>query len=529
MIEQTTFYKRRWVALGFLAVSLIVIALDNTVLNLALPSISRDLGATLNSLQWIVDAYTLVFAALLLTMGSFGDRFGRKKILQGGLVIFGLFSLGAALSRTTGTLITMRALMGIGAATIMPSTLSMITATFLDLKERAQAIAIWAATLSLGMGIGPLVGGWLLAHFNWNSVFYINLPVVVVALIGGYFFIQDSRAQNPRQIDLPGCALSLTGLFALVYGIIQAGIAGWTDHKVLIAFGIAVVLLTIFAFWELRSTHAMLPLKFFRNMSFTGANVALTLVFFSMFGCFFFLSQYLQSVHGYSPLEAGVRLLPMAGAAFLGAISSARIAQKIGTKFTVALGILIAAGGLYYFYRITAVDTNYLYIAIGMVIAAIGMGITMSPATNSIMGSIPVDEAGVGSAMNDTTRQIGGALGVAILGTLLNSSYAGRIDNTMWPTPLSTQAVATIRGSIQGAQIVAATAQKQSPALAQFIVKNADEAFTYGMSHALLVAAIIMAVTGLWVLFILPTRVRPYSYPTKVQQPVPEKNDSPQL
>jgi EmrB/QacA subfamily drug resistance transporter len=294
-------YKRRWVALGFLAFSLLVIALDNTVLNLALPSISRDLGATLNGLQWIVDAYTLVFAALLLTMGSIGDRFGRKKILQGGLIVFGLFSLGAALSKSTGSLVTMRALMGIGGATIMPCTLSILTATFRDAKERAQAIAVWAATFSLGMGIGPLVGGWLLAHFHWSSVFYINLPVVVIALIGGYFFIQDSRAEHPRRIDVPGCILSLTGFFALVYGIIQAGISSWTTHNVLYAFTAAVVLLIAFIVWELHTTHAMLPLRFFKNMSFTGANVALTLITFSMFGCFFFLSQYLQSVHSYSP------------------------------------------------------------------------------------------------------------------------------------------------------------------------------------------------------------------------------------
>jgi EmrB/QacA subfamily drug resistance transporter len=529
VIEQTTLYKRRWVALGFLAFSLLVISLDNTVLNLALPAISRDLGATLNGLQWIVDAYILVFAALLLTMGSIGDRFGRKKVLQGGLIVFGLFSLGAALSQSTGTLITMRALMGIGGATIMPCTLSILTATFRDPKERAQAIAVWAATFSLGMGIGPLVGGWLLAHFHWSSVFYINLPVVVIALFGGYFFIRDSRAEHPRRIDVPGCILSLTGFFALVYGIIQAGISSWTAHNVLYAFAAAAVLLIVFIIWELHTTHAMLPLRFFKNMSFTGANIALTLVAFSMFGCFFFLSQYLQSVHSYKPLEAGVRLLPMAGAAFIGALSSARIALKIGTKLTVAIGILIAAGGLYYYYRIAAIDTNYLNIAIGMVITSLGMGITMSPATNSIMGSIPVDEEGVGSAMNDTTRQIGGALGVAVLGTLLNSAYAGQIDKIVWPIPLPAQAMTLIRGSVQGAQIAAVTVQQQSPALAQLIVKKADEAFTYGMAHALLVAAIIMATAAVLALIIVPTRVRPYNEVKNAPSKSPGQNDPKQL
>ena len=526
MIEQTTWYKRRWIALGFLAFSLLVISLDNTVLNLALPAISRDLGSTLNGLQWIVDAYTLVFAALLLTMGSIGDRFGRKKLLQGGLLVFGLFSLGAALSQSTGMLIAMRALMGIGGAIIMPSTLSILTATFRNSRERAQAIALWAATFSLGTGIGPLIGGWLLAHYHWSSVFYINLPVVVIAVIGGYFFIQDSHAEKIRKIDVPGCLLSLTGLFALVYGLIQAGIDGWTAHNVLIAFAAALVLLTAFALWERHSTHAMLPLRFFRNMSFTGANIALTMVAFSMFGCFFFLPQYLQTIQGYTALEAGVRLLPMAGAAFIGAVSSASIAHKLGTKFTVALGIFITASGLYYFYRVGAVNTSYLSIAIGMCLTSLGLGITMSPATNSIMGSIPVDEAGVGSAMNDTTRQIGGALGVAILGTLLNSTYAGRIDQIIWPAPLPSQALSGIRGGIQGAHITAATVQQQSPAIAQLIIKKADEAFTYGMVHTLLIASIIMAAASVLVLIIVPTRVRPYSEPTNVPPTVSGKGSS---
>ena len=526
MLEQTAWYKKRWVALGFLALALLVISLDNTVLNLALPSISRDLGATLNGLQWIVDAYTLVFAALLLTVGSIGDRFGRKKVLQAGLLVFGIFSLGAALSRSTGQLIAMRAMMGIGGAAIMPSTLSIITATFLDVKERAQAIAVWAATFALGTGIGPLVGGWLLTHFRWSSVFYINLPVVVIGLVGGYFFIYDSKAEKPRKIDVPGCILSLTGLFALVYGIIQAGISGWTAHNVLIAFGIALVLLTCFVIWELRTTHAMLPLRFFKNMSFTGANIALTLVAFAMFGCFFFMSQYLQTVHGYNPLQAGVRLLPMAVAAFIGAMFSARLAQQIGTKLTVGFGIFLAAAGLFYFYKIAGVDTSYLKIAIGMSLTALGMGVTMSPATNSIMGSVPVDEAGVGSAMNDTNRQIGGALGVAILGTLLNSSYAKSIDKIVWPSPLPPQALTAIRGSVQGAQIVAGSVKVQSAPLAQFIVSQANQAFTSSMDHTLLIAAIIMAVAAVVVLVILPTRVRPYSEPKNVQPPPVNKAKS---
>ncbi len=507
-MQETVWYRRRWIALGFIALSLLVIALDNTVLNLALPSISRELGATATGLQWIVDAYILVFAGLLLTIGSIGDRYGRKPTLQIGLAVFALFSLGAALSRSTGMLIGMRAAMGIGGAAIMPSTLSIITATFREPRERAQAIAFWSATFALGTGIGPLVGGWLLDNFHWSSVFYINLPVAAAAIIGGYFYIHDSRAETPRRIDIPGCVLSIAGLFALVYAIIQAGVDGWTARQVLYGFGAAGVLLTVFVLWEVRTPYPLLPIRFFRNMSFTGANVALTLVAFALFGTFFSMSQYLQSVHGYGPLDAGIRLLPMAGAAFIGAASSARVAQRIGTKVTVSAGILIAAGGLFYFYRIAAVDTSYGLIALGMCVTALGIGFTMSPATNSIMGSIPVDEAGVGSAMNDTNRQIGGALGVAVLGTLLDSGYISRINAIAWPSPLPPQLMTAIRSSLQGAHVAAGNVS--NPQLAQYIVSQSNTAFTEAMAHALLAAAIIMGITAVVAFLIVPARVRPY-------------------
>src|SRR5512137_180843 len=242
-IEQTKWHKRRWIALAFLGFSLLVISLDTTVVNLALPSISEELGSDLSGLQWIVSSYTLVFASSLLTLGSIGDRIGRKKMLQIGLIGFGLFSLGGALSNSTGMLIGMRAAMGLAGAAMMPSTLSILTATFRDPKERAQAIAMWAAVFGLGAGIGPLVGGYLLEHFAWEAVFYINLPIVVIGLIGGYFFIQDSRDEHPRKVDLLGSLLSIAGLFALVYGIIEAGQTSWTQDKVLYSFGAAAVLL----------------------------------------------------------------------------------------------------------------------------------------------------------------------------------------------------------------------------------------------------------------------------------------------
>jgi len=506
LIEQTKGYRNRWIALVFMAISLLIISLDNTVLSLALPSIAEGLGASASQLQWIVDAYILAIAGLLLTMGYIGDRLGRKPVLMAGLVIFAAFSLGAALSNSTGMLIGMRAMMGIGAAIIMPATLSILTATFRDPGERAQAIALWAATFALGMGIGPLIGGWLLENFSWHSVFYINIPVIAVGLIGGGYYIENSKTEHPRRLDIPGAVLSIAGLFALVYAIIQAGMEGWTATHVLYAFGAAAVLLGAFILWELKSRNAMLPLYFFKNMSFTGANVALTLVSFGLMGAFFFLGQFLQSVQGYTPFQAGLRLLPMAVVSFISAAGSAKVAERLGTKLTVAIGIFIAAIGFFYLTRIAAVDASYLNIALAMSIASLGMGLTMSPATNSVMGSIPVSQSGIGSAMNNTTRQVGAALGVAILGSILNATYLARINAVSWPAQLPAEAMEAIRNSIQGAHIVAQ--QVPVPQLAQMIIDQSNEAFTAGSADALLVATVILAITAVITLIILPSRVR---------------------
>ena len=502
-------YKQRWIALAFLGISLLIISLDNTVLNVALPSIANDLGASASGLQWIVDAYVLVFASLLLTMGTISDRVGRKKVLQVGLVLFGTGSLMAALSTSTGMLIGFRAFQGIGAAIIMPSTLSILTATFRNPAERARAIAIWAGIFGLGIGVGPVIAGVLLDHFHWSSVFLINIPVVAIALVGGYLFMEDSRDETASWPDIPGVALSIAGLFAVVYGIIKAGENSWSTSEVLWSMSTGAVLLAIFVLWERRTQTPMLPLTFFKNMSFTGANIALTLVMFSMFGSMFFMSQYFQSVQGYTPFQAGLRVLPMAPVMLVMSINSARVAFRIGTKLTVSLGIFMAAIGTFYIYRITEVNTAYWEILIGMLITSGGMGMAMSPATNSIMGSLPLRKAGVGSAMNDTTRQVGGALGVAILGSIMNTTYVHTVDKLSHnPGPALPEPVLhAIRSSIQGAHIAAE--RIPDPAISQRIVDTANTGFVSGMTDAFLVAAIIMVVASLVTLAILPSQVRP--------------------
>ncbi len=525
----TSSKRSRWLGLLFISVSLLIISLDNTILNVALPSISTSLGATASQLQWVVDSYVLVFAALLLTMGSLGDKHGRKRALQFGIIWFAVFSFIAANSTSTEMLIVARGFLGVGGALIMPATLSLITAMFRDPKERAQAIAMWAAVFGLGVGIGPLIGGFLLEHFDWSAVFYVNLPVAAVALVGGYFFLPESRDEDAPPADWVGVGLSIVGLFLLVYGIIEAGPKGWTATEVLVSLAASAVVLTVFAWWEGRHENAMLPLYLFRNPSFTGANVAMTLVMFGMFGIFFFFSQFLQSVEGYSPLETGWRLLPMAFAVMISAGISAKVSLKLGTKITVGMGFLIGAAGMFYLSQTSEPGMAYSTLILGLMIVGAGMGIAMSPATNSIMGSTPVDKAGVGSAMNDTTRQVGGALGVAVLGTVLNDVYLDQIaslkDTLAQMANMQAQlgvsgasdltaekAFEGVSRGIQGAHMVAERISQTAGPLGQRvyteIISVADAAFVDGMTQAMVVAGVVLLVAGLFVFAVLPSRVR---------------------
>jgi EmrB/QacA subfamily drug resistance transporter len=499
----------RWLSLVFLCLSLLVISLDNTVVNVALPSISNQLGGSDTDLQWIVAAYILVFAAFLLTMGALGDRIGRKRVLQFGLMWFGAGSLLAALSPSTGMLILSRALLGVGGAMIMTSTLSLISATFLDQKERFQAIAIWGAMFGLGGALGPLVGGLLLQAFDWKAVFLINLPVIAVALIGGAVTITESRDTNVHPLDLPGVLLSILGLFALVYGIIQAGVTSWTDQHAWLAFGAALVLLGCFALWESRAPHAMLPVALFKNRTFSAANAALVLVMFALFGSIFFLSQYLQSVQGYSALAAGVRLLPMALVVTVVSILSARLYSRLGLKITVGGSILLAAVGLFFLSRVATTDASYAVIALALIIFTAGLGLAMPPATAAVMSSVPVSKAGIGSAMNNTTRQVGAALGVVVLGSIMNSVYLSQVARLRY-APLLAHVPAQVLDStslgVQEAHIIAHSIA--DPHIAQMIADAANQAFVSGMAEAMLVGAVILAVAAVLAFAILPVKVR---------------------
>lgn len=503
--QQLPGYATRWKGLLFIGVSVIVISLDNTVLNTALPMISRVLGATTNELQWIVDAYILVFASLLLTTGSLGDRLGRKTTLQFGLVWFAVGSMAAAFVTNTTMLIVLRGTIAIGGALILPATLSIISATF-PVKERAQAIAIWAGLFALGSGIGPVIGGFLLEHFSWNSVFLINLPTCAIALIGGALFLANSKDDNAPPVDVPGVVLSIIGFFLLTHGIIDAGEVGWSDQSVLISIGVAAIFLAAFVWWEAHSPNAMLPMRFFKNPSFSAASVTLSLVTFSWFGSLFFLSQYFQTVEGYSTLQAGLLVMPLALIVAMVATFSARVTARLGTKRTVAFGISIATVGLLFTAFTFKTDTPVILAIIAQVILGIGMGSTFSPATNSIMSAVPIDKAGVGSAMNDTTRQLGGALGVAVLGAVMNITYLGNVGTLKSALPQLTKPTLDLIGSsVQAAHEVAATLPAQAQ---RIVIATANQAFVDGMRSALIVAAVILAVMAVFVLLTLPAQVQ---------------------
>ena len=478
--------------------------MDDSVLNLALPPISEEFHASTSEMQWAINAYLLSFAALLLTMGALGDRFGRKRMFLAGMVVFCVSSLAAALSNSMAMLIACRAFMGIGGAIAIPQTLSIITATFTDEKERTQAIALWAGVFGFGYGIGPVVGGVLLNNFDWNSVFIINIPLAMMAFEGGCFFARESKDQRAPRLDPPGVLLSTAGLFALAYGITEAGRLTWTQGSVILWLCMGVLLLFFFASWERRSDHPMLPMKFFKNMSFTGSTIPMTLASLSTGALLFFLSQYLQSVQGYSALAAAVRMLPGPVIILIVAMAAAPISNRIGIKLTVALGALLIGGGLFWFSTVTP-ETSYLVIAAANIILGAGFGLAWSPAANSVMGSLPVSRAGIGSAVDQTTQYIGAILGVAALGAVLNGIYLDKIADLKVVAFLPEEAYEAMRSSIQGAHIVAGQFPED---ISQQIVHGSSEAFTSGMVEAMFIGGIIMAVTALITLLILPTRIR---------------------
>ncbi len=496
-------HERRWFTLGVLCMSLLIIVMDNTILNVAIPSLITELGATNSQVQWIIDSYVLVFAGLLLTTGSLSDRFGRKGALQLGILLFCLGSAAAAMSTSANELILTRAFMGIGGALIMPATLSILINVFHDPVERGRAIAIWAGFSGLAVAIGPIVGGFLLEHFSWSSVFWVNLPIGAAALLLGAFLVPTSRDPAHGRIDPLGALLSFVGLASLLFGIIEGPSKGWTDPVVIGAFALALVTLTAFLAWELHTTHPMLDLSVFENPRFSAGSATITILFFAMFGSMLLMTQYWQLVHGYSPLEAGVRLLPYAATMMIVSPLSARFVERIGTKPVVLTGLSFVIGGLLLLSTI-APDTPYAVAITFFMVMAAGMGMTMAPATEAVMGSLPRAKAGIGSAINDTTRQVGGALGVAVIGTIVTSIYGARIVDLVGVFGLTPPQVAQAESSLGAAQGLAATLGDQADEFAA----AANAGFVDALSIGLRVGAV--AVAGAFVIAwrFLPSHAR---------------------
>jgi len=505
MKDEQRRYNKPWIALAFLCLAVMIIGVDDGVLNLALPAISEEFEANISELQWMINAYLLSFGALLLTMGALGDRFGRKRLFQAGLIVFGVFSLVAAFSTSMGMLIACRALMGIGGAMALPQTLSIIRAVFADPKQRATAIGIWAGIFGFGYGIGPVIGGILLEYFEWYSVFLFNIPIVLIALAGGYYFVRESRDETAPRVDLPGVLLSIAGLSLLVYGIIKAGADEWTEASAIAFMVVGIAVLAVFVWWERRTDHPMFPMRFFRNMSFTGANVAMVAGSFGTAGMLFFLSQYWQTVQGHSALGAALRLLPGTVLMTMVAIMVPIAVRAIGVKLPVSLGIFVSGCGLFWLSFATT-DTSYLVLLGPLILVGIGFGLAWSPAADSVMGSLPVDKAGIGSAMDATTQQIGYLLGVAVLGAVMNRIYLDSTESLRAVTSLTEETYGAIQNSIQSAHIVA---EQLPPDVSALIVEETNKAFTSGMSDAMLIGAIVMVLASLVTLIILPTRIRP--------------------
>ncbi len=438
---------RRWSVLTVMVVCLVVVSLDNTILNVALKTIQQDLGASQGDMQWAVNAYTLVFAGLTFTFGLLADRYGRRPVLLLGMAVFGGGSALSAWAATPGQLIATRALMGIGAATIFPATLSIITNVF-PTGERAKAIGLWSASAGVGVAIGPVTGGYLLEHWWWGSVFLVNVPFVVLGVIAIATLVPNSRDPEPGRIDPLGVALSTVGIIALVYGIIRAGdTADWTRPDVLGPLAGGVALLASFAVVERRSDHPALDITLFRQRTFSAAAVSVTLVFFSLMGLAFVLTYYLQAVRGASPLRAGVLLLPAAFGIAAGSAVAPRLARPLGIKLVVTGGMLLAAAGFTAYLWVGRSTPTWAY-ELPILAVGTGIGLALAPATESVMSAVPRATAGAGAAVNSTMRLVGAALGVAVLGALLAASYRTQLGDAADVLPQQYRGAAS--GSIAG-------------------------------------------------------------------------------
>jgi EmrB/QacA subfamily drug resistance transporter len=493
---------RRWITLAVLCVSLLMVSLDNTILNVALPAIVRDLHASSTELQWIVDAYAVVLAGLLLTLGSLGDRIGRKPVFAMGLVLFAAGSAASAFSRSPDTLVAARAFMGIGGAAIMPCSLSILTNVFNNERERARAIGIWSGTTGIGVSLGPIVGGWLLSHFWWGSVFLVNVPIAALGLLASFWFVPNSKNPRSPRPDPMGVVFSVVGMGLLLWGIIEAPNRTWSSPLILGALAGGIVVLAFFIIWERHSSHPMLDLSFFSSRRFSAAIASMSLVMFSLFGGLFLMTQYLQFSLGYSAFQAGLRVAPTALTILVVAPASSLLVRWLGTKMVVVTGMSAIAVGFAMLSRIT-VHGTYTDSLPAFFLLGFGTGLALAPSIESVMGSLPLERTGVGSATNGTMLQLGGALGVGVLGSLLAARYHGVLHPVLVHQAIPRSVLSLINGSLGGALAVAAhVGGVRGAALASL----AHRAFVSGADLAVTAGAVVAAAGGLIALVVLPSR-----------------------
>jgi len=503
-------HARRWYTLAVLCLSLVLIVAGNASLNVSLPDIQTRLGSSASSLQWIVDVYGLVFAGLLLPAGALADRFGRKTSLQCGLIVFALAALAATFGTQTWHLIVARAVMGIGAAFIMPATLSILTNVFHDVAERRKAISIWAGFAGLGGAIGTVVSGFLLLHHSWASTFLINAPIAAIALIAGLWLVPNSSDPTEAILDPRGALLSIAGLGSLLYGIIEAPGNGWASPTTLGVLAVAAAFLATFVWWELRADHPMLDVRLFRNRSFALGSSTITLQYMAMFGLYFALAQYLQLAHGYSPLKTAVVGVPIGIFAMIGAPLSARNVARFGPRLVVGTGLLVSGSGLVVLGFTSSATVSIVLIVLGFSLVGLGNGQTTAPSTTLIMSSVPRAKSGVGSAVNDLSREMGGALGIAVLGSLLASMYRSDIGHRLAGLPPAVRGQA--RGSIVATFDAAARASRGgNTRLGDFLTHQGKDAYGHAFGKAMLVAALVIFVNAaiVWTLQSRRERINP--------------------
>ncbi len=494
----------RWAVLVVVCASALIVNVDNTILNVALPTLVRKLAATSSELQWIVDSYAMVFAGLLLVGGSLADRFGRKRFFLIGLTVFAAGSVGAAFSGSVDVLIGCRAVMGAGAALTIPPSLSIINDVFRDRAERARAIGVWAGTIGLGIAVGPIAGGLLLARFWWGSVFFVNVPILITAFAAALVLVPDSKNLAASRPDPWGAMLSIIGLGLLLWAIIEAPARGWASAEV-VGTGLAsVVVLGAFIAWEARSSHPMLNLAFFRDRRFSVAAAAESLGVFGLLGALFVQTQFLQFDLSFSPLQAGLRILPMAAVLGVSAPLSPALARAIGIKLIVAAGLTAIAGGLWQVSAVSAVSTTYGDVVPGLLLIGLGAGLLLPTATNSVVGSVPQGDSGIGSASNAVALQVGGALGVAVIGSVLSTRYQDHISSALAGRHVPAAATHTILGSLGGALPLAAHVGGAAGAL---LAHTARAAFMSGNEIALAVGAAVALGGAVLVIVRLPSRV----------------------